>query len=122
AREDEPGQGPRGDSSRVLLGALDGRLDLADLPRDLVRRERGRQDHLREEIEAEPEVWLEDAERRADAVAPGARLQAPADALARRVELGPRALRPSAREQGARDVREPRPVGRVVPGARLDQR
>src|SRR5439155_150953 len=38
AREDEPGQGPRGDSSRVLLGALDGRLDLADLPRDLARR------------------------------------------------------------------------------------
>src|SRR5207244_8027753 len=101
---------------------LDGGLDLVDLPRDLVRRERGRQDHLREEIEAEPEVWLEDAERRADAVAPGARLQAPADELDRRVELGPRALRRSAREQDAREVREPRPLGRVGPATRLDHR
>src|SRR5439155_7592440 len=86
-------------------------LPISDLPRDLVRRKRGRADHLREEVEAEPEVLAEDAERRADAVAPRARLQAPADELDRRVELGRRAPRRSARQQRAREVREPRPVG-----------
>src|SRR5437773_7962479 len=115
--EDEPGQCPRGDRSGVLLGALDGSLDLADLPCHLLRRERRRLDHLGEEIEAEPEVLPEDAERRADAVAPGARLEAAADELDRRVERRPRAFRRPAREQGAREVREPRAVGGIVHGA-----
>src|SRR5881409_2259858 len=109
--EDEPGQCPRGDRSGVLLGTLDGSLDLAELPCDLLRGERGRLDHLGQEIEAEPEVLPEDAERRADAVASSARLQAAADELDRRVERGSRARRRPAGEQGAGEVREPHAVG-----------
>ncbi len=107
-----------GDRAGILLRAPDGGLRLRDPPLDLRLGEGRRQQHLGHQVQPEPEVALEHAERHVHAVAARARLEAAADELDRGVQLGPAAPGRAAREEPAREPGEARPVGRIEHAAR----
>src|SRR5205814_7928699 len=92
AREDEPGELPGRDRAGVLVRALDGRLDLGHLPRQLVLRERRRPHDLGQEVETKGQVLAEDTERHGETVAARAGLEGAAHELDRGVGPGPGAL------------------------------